>query len=69
MTCRAPLSSKTCAVLALASASSPRLLESPGFSCVSVMREPSLFSRFIEAILVALITLLFVIVVGTDLLL
>lgn len=33
------------------------------------MREPSLFSRFFEAILVVLITLLFVIVVGTDLLL
>lgn len=33
------------------------------------MREPSIFSRFFEAILVALITLLFVIVIGTDLLL
>lgn len=33
------------------------------------MREPSLFSRFFEVILVVLITLLFVIVVGTDLLL
>lgn len=33
------------------------------------MREPSLFSRFFEAILVVLITLLFVIVIGTDLLL
>lgn len=33
------------------------------------MREPSLFSRFFEAVLVALITILFVIVLGTDLLL
>jgi len=33
------------------------------------MREPSIFSCFFEAILVALITLLFVIVIGTDLLL
>lgn len=33
------------------------------------MREPSLFSCFFEAILVVLITVLFVIVIGTDLLL